>query len=550
MEASSIPNLGSSPQAPHSAADTSSPEKSANSGGLPSFAQVVREILVRTTTQNDTQPAHTSHSSNSAAAGGQVTLSTVSPQTWTPTPLPADHSALHLASLMNQSALAPPASTSCQNESAVASTNSSESPRASSQVVVPPAPPTALTQPSLGLPLPSLTIQSSPNQLAAPSFSGTSAALSDKSIVSADQAQLRPNGQPGDLSWRCRAVVDLQILSGTPAVSIGVPISSLQPQITQLQPTYPTNGATNLVSIFTASHPVMSQINTKSAFASIPLFAPLPATLALPLSNALSATLVPASHQPIVLPANSPSSNHSGSQDSSPNPGAQKSSDLSATSIPAVSREGSSFSQALAAANDAKPEAAPPAANQAPVISPVSILSSDRPTATAAASSPAAPANPPQPPFHTLDAAANRIVSDAQLLQNTGHSEMRIAMQTDKFGAVELHTRVVGDEIGAAITVEKRDAHAALAVELPALQQALSEKQLRVDLIALLHGPLQSTTGDHGAQSQAQQGDRGHHRAQAGQSFLRDSRGEFYFSPSAIETRGIFDSQGRLSVQA
>jgi flagellar hook-length control protein FliK len=152
--------------------------------------------------------------------------------------------------------------------------------------------------------------------------------------------------------------------------------------------------------------------------------------------------------------------------------------------------------------------------------------------------------------MHSLDAALNPTVSAAQISQNSNHSEMRIAMQSDKLGAIELRARVAGDEFGAAITVEKRDAHAALAVELPALQQALSDKQFRIDQITLLHGSLHSATGDASTQSQAQQGDRGAHHAQVAQSFLREKSGAFVSFQTAAETRGIFDSQGRLSVQA
>src|SRR5262249_45650012 len=97
-----------------------------------------------------------------------------------------------------------------------------------------------------------------------------------------------------------------------------------------------------------------------------------------------------------------------------------------------------------------------------------------------------------------------RMVNDAQLAQSATHSEMRIAMQTDRLGTVELRARVTGDEVGAAIAVEKRDAHAALAAELPALQQALSERHLRVEHLSLLQGGLHSSPGDSGAQQQQQ----------------------------------------------
>lgn len=552
MEFVSIPNLATAPQAPHSAAGIPSSDKSADSGGTPSFAQVVREVLVRTTTQNDTQSAHTTHSSSSATSGNQRSLFPVSREARAASSQPVDPSALNLLSFTNQSAMMPPPTSATCNSQTTTATADSSAPQsaAPSPADATPASPSALAQASLPPPLADQTIQAAMDQLSASRFPDTSTSLSDKNLVAAGQLQTNASNLPGDPSASRKSIADLQMMSGPPASPNGVPISFVLPQIAQLQPTAPANASATAGPLFTAPHSAMTQATTKAALALAPLFAALPAAFALPVSNMKNAPLAPAGPQPVVLPANSPSSNHSGSQDSSSDTGAQKPADSSATSGPTISRDASAFSQALATANGAKPEAAPAAANQASVIPVASVPPNDRPAASAAASSPSAPANPPQPAFHPLDAAANRIVSDAQLSQNSGHSEMRIVMQTEKLGAVELRARVAGNEIGAAITVEKRDAHAALAVELPALQQALSEKQLRVDQIALLHGSLHSTTGDAGAQSQAHQGDRGTHRAQIAQSFLRDDSGAFASSQSAVETWGIFDSQGRLSVQA
>jgi flagellar hook-length control protein FliK len=137
-------------------------------------------------------------------------------------------------------------------------------------------------------------------------------------------------------------------------------------------------------------------------------------------------------------------------------------------------------------------------------------------------------------------------VNSAQLLSASGHSEMRISMDTDKLGAVELRARLVGDQVGAAIMVEKRDAHAALAVELPTLQQALSEKQLRVDQVTLQQGTFSATTGDAGASARQQQ----HTMPQGPVAvWASETPGVAAISSSAT-ANGIFDSQGRLSVHA
>jgi flagellar hook-length control protein FliK len=128
---------------------------------------------------------------------------------------------------------------------------------------------------------------------------------------------------------------------------------------------------------------------------------------------------------------------------------------------------------------------------------------------------------------------------------------MRIAMDSDKLGPLELRARVVGDEVGAAITVEKRDAHAALAIELPALQQALSEKQLRVDQVTLLHGSLHSTSGDAGAASRQQ--DQRQTPSGSATPWLPSAPAPLssgYGISFGSESSAIFDSQGRLSVHA
>jgi flagellar hook-length control protein FliK len=124
---------------------------------------------------------------------------------------------------------------------------------------------------------------------------------------------------------------------------------------------------------------------------------------------------------------------------------------------------------------------------------------------------------------------------------------MRIEFQTDRLGNVQLHARVAGDEVGAAIAVEKRDAHAAIAVELPALQQALSAKQLRVDNVILSQGSLGSPAGDAGRNSQQQPPTTNRYSNNpswaAAPKYLSAGRHDAPLS-------GIFDTQGRLNVHA
>jgi hypothetical protein len=158
-----------------------------------------------------------------------------------------------------------------------------------------------------------------------------------------------------------------------------------------------------------------------------------------------------------------------------------------------------------------------------------------------------APAAPPPPPLlEDANSVANHIVNNAKLVEAAGHSEMRIAMDTDKLGPVELRAHMVGDEVGAAITVEKRDAHAALAIELPALQQALSDKQLRIEQVTLLHGALNSTAGDASASPKQDQRSTPHAPLAPWSAGTEGTPSMF----AGSEQSEIFDSQGRLSVLA
>ena len=137
------------------------------------------------------------------------------------------------------------------------------------------------------------------------------------------------------------------------------------------------------------------------------------------------------------------------------------------------------------------------------------------------------------------------MVSNAELLATSGHSEMRVAMDTDRLGSVELRARMIGDQLGAAITVEKRDVHAALAVELPVLQQALSDKHLRIEQVALVHGTTSGNTQDAGTPAkQDQPGAR--HAANTPWSLNSAPISSIF----RAEQKGIFDSYGRLSVHA
>ena len=189
----------------------------------------------------------------------------------------------------------------------------------------------------------------------------------------------------------------------------------------------------------------------------------------------------------------------------------------------------------------------------APGASPAASSNSGATSANATAQDPAAsdPTTTTLPNLASYASAPNHCVSTAQLAQSGGRSEMHIAMQTDNLGAIELHARISGDTVGAAITVEKRDAHTALAIDLPALQLALSDKQLRVEQISLLHAPMHSTSVDGPAQHFTGNGQSGGRQSPSfSQSAAAGTAELASITGFSSDTAEIFDAQGRLSVHA
>jgi flagellar hook-length control protein FliK len=131
---------------------------------------------------------------------------------------------------------------------------------------------------------------------------------------------------------------------------------------------------------------------------------------------------------------------------------------------------------------------------------------------------------------------------------NSVQGEMHIAMQADRLGAVEVHARVSGEILGAAITVEKKEAHTAMAIELPSLQQALQERQLRVSSVVLMESATHSNTGDAGNTSGEQRRGQGNTPWEYPQT---ETEAMFGAIPGPIlEGAAIFDGNGRLSVLA
>jgi hypothetical protein len=115
-----------------------------------------------------------------------------------------------------------------------------------------------------------------------------------------------------------------------------------------------------------------------------------------------------------------------------------------------------------------------------------------------------------------------------------------------------LRTRVTGDQVGAAIAVERHDTHTALASDLGALHQAFSDKQLRVESLTLVHGTLQSGASPSDSGGSAHQRDTQPQRAPSASGTVSQFSAPSDGTRIAETTEGhtIFDSNGRLSVRA
>ncbi len=151
------------------------------------------------------------------------------------------------------------------------------------------------------------------------------------------------------------------------------------------------------------------------------------------------------------------------------------------------------------------------------------------------------------------DAAQQQAASiqSTQLTSQIGKADVKIALSGDQFGQVELHAKVTGDQLNASITVEHRETHALLASDLPALRQVLTERQLRVGEITLLHD-VASSGGSMADRRQQAMPDETAPRQNDNASGTHKDGSPF---PDNLDkrrtgTNPIFDSRGRLSVRA
>lgn len=76
---------------------------------------------------------------------------------------------------------------------------------------------------------------------------------------------------------------------------------------------------------------------------------------------------------------------------------------------------------------------------------------------------------------------AATVVQAAHVLERLGQTEMRIGVSAGDFGSVEVRASVIQDRLGASITATHQDLRAAMMAEMPALERAMEQHQLRLD---------------------------------------------------------------------
>ena len=73
----------------------------------------------------------------------------------------------------------------------------------------------------------------------------------------------------------------------------------------------------------------------------------------------------------------------------------------------------------------------------------------------------------------------------AHLLQRINKAELRIGLQSEYFGEIQLHTTMAKDQVGASVSTSHDALHEALLVEAPSLEKAMARQNLRLDSVSI-----------------------------------------------------------------
>lgn len=94
-------------------------------------------------------------------------------------------------------------------------------------------------------------------------------------------------------------------------------------------------------------------------------------------------------------------------------------------------------------------------------------------------------------------------LNSAQVLRRMEHAEIRIGLETEKFGPVRLHTSIKAELVGAVIDTSHPGLKAALVTEAPSLEKAMSLHRLQLQSLNFERSRLSSGSDGFGQQQQA-----------------------------------------------
>jgi len=82
-------------------------------------------------------------------------------------------------------------------------------------------------------------------------------------------------------------------------------------------------------------------------------------------------------------------------------------------------------------------------------------------------------------------AANNAALHAARVVPGLDRSEVRIGLQSDYFGKIQLHTSLAKDQVGAEVATSHQGLRDALLVEGPSLEKAMARQNLRLDSVTI-----------------------------------------------------------------
>jgi flagellar hook-length control protein FliK len=98
--------------------------------------------------------------------------------------------------------------------------------------------------------------------------------------------------------------------------------------------------------------------------------------------------------------------------------------------------------------------------------------------------------------------ASTPLVSGVRLIAHQQYSELQLKIHSEDLGEVQIRATMREGQIGAAITAERPEAREALSSAMPALHQALRDRDVRVEQISVIDRSQASNDFNLGSGSQ------------------------------------------------